>query len=297
MIHSISFSSVLKVLFSVILLFLGVIGVVAQSETQIAQKTGFDIAQLMFEQTPRIDSAIFTIRKKERIEGELITQESFTKFVKNPFQVYIKQTAPNKGQEVLYVQGENNDKAIINPNGFPWINLKLQPLEGIMRNNQHHTIFQSGFDHVVSILAFLCEKYKKEVETIVINNGDVVIDGRDCYSITFNNPHYEVIDYKIGKGETTMTIAQKFMLNEHMILSLNSSLNGGEVIEEGRLIKIPNDYSPKMDLFIDKEYLLPVNMLVYDNDGLYEQYEYFDIHLTPDFGVDEFSQEYTDYGF
>ena len=128
--------------------------------------SGYFIAKKMFDRADDIQSLTYTITKQERVKGKLTKQVSFTKMQKNPYKVYLRQSFPNDGMEVLYVQGDNNGKALINPNGFPWLNLKLDPMDGIMRNDQHHTIFQSGFDHVISILEFLCEKYENEIDEI-----------------------------------------------------------------------------------------------------------------------------------
>ena len=56
-------------------------------------------------------------------------------------------------------------------------------------------------------------------------------------------------------------------------------------------------YAKKMILYIDKGYMLPLVIKVYDGKGLYEQYAYTKFILNPDFEDDEFTSEYKDYGF
>ena len=250
----------------------------------------------MFQRSASINSLIYTIEKQERIDGELIKQVSFTKMEKSPFKVYVKQLFPKEGVEVLYVDGKGK-KALINPNGFPWINLKLNPAEGIMRNDQHHTIFQSGFDHVVSILEFLCEKYHSEIEDIVIYNGLVKHKGRECYSVSFNSPYFKYIDYTVEDNESIEDIAAKYRLSAHMILEINSAIKNYDDVKAGQVIKIPNDYSPKMLLYIDKLEWTPVRMDVYDDKGLYEKYEYSQVTINPEIPLEEFSADHPAYGF
>ncbi|WP_420582867.1 DUF1571 domain-containing protein [Reichenbachiella sp.] len=239
----------------------------------------------------------YTITKHERIDGKLKKQVSFTKMQKNPYRVYLRQSFPNDGMEVLYVQNENNDKALINPNGFPWINLKLDPRDGIMRNDQHHTIFQSGFDHVVAILEFLCDKYQHEVEKMVMYNGEVDQQGRRSFEISFSNPYFEIIDYTISDQETIEDVATKYKLSAYMILECNPKIKDYEDVNPGQVIKIPNDYSPKLNLVIDAEKFIPLKMEVIDEKGVYEQYVYSEVVINPKFDPAEFAAGFESYGF
>ena len=108
----------------------------------------------MFERTKSISSLSYTMTKKERIEGEMLVQSSLVKLKLHPFCLYSKQMAPKEGLELLYCENEDSRKVLVNPNGFPWITLKLDPMGSTMRNHQHHTVLNSGYDHVVSILEF-----------------------------------------------------------------------------------------------------------------------------------------------
>ncbi len=261
------------------------------------QETGYSIAKRMFEKAPQIQSLIYTITKEERIDGEMIKQISFTKMIKEPFKVYLRQSYPKEGMEILYVEGENSNKAIINPNGFPWVNIKLNPHEGIMRNDQHHTLFQSGFDHVISILEYSCNKYPDKIESMVIFNGIINFNNRKCYSISFTNPDFTYLDYTVNGDETVEDIANKYKLSEYMILEKNPSIKDYDDVSAGQVIKIPSDYSPKMNLYIDKADLIPVNMEVYDEQGLFEKYEYSKVSINPKIPYEQFSKDYSKYGF
>ena len=188
---------------------------------KVDDESGYELTLKMLKKTSAISSLTYTLSKEERIEGEMLKQISFTKMEKVPFRVYMKQLYPQEGMEVLFVEGENNNKAVINPNGFPWVNIKLHPMEGIMRNDQHHTIYQSGFDHVVSILDYLVKKYESNIDALVKYDGIVQYDNRACHSISFNNPNFGYIDYTVQEDETLETIAAKFKLSEHMILEKN----------------------------------------------------------------------------
>lgn len=273
-----------------------IIGIGICSFTYSQKESGFSIAQKMFEATASINSLSYVMDKQERIDGKMIKQISFTKVELAPLKVYVRQLFPKEGVEVLYVDGPNK-KALINPNGFPWINLKLNPKEGIMRRDQHHTIFQSGFDHVISILEYQCDKYPSDIEDMITYNGMVTFEGKECYSISLNNPNFKYIDYTVHEDETVDDIAARYKLSEHMIVEINHSVKDYDDVHAGQVIKIPNCYSPNMLLYIDKDMWIPVLMEVFDEKGIYEKYIYSKVNINPSFKPNEFSQDYSSYGF
>lgn len=258
---------------------------------------GYAISLKMFAKTKEIKTLSFTMKKLERIKGQMTEQISSNKLVRNPLKVYSKQIFPKNGLEVLYADGSNHNKALINTNGFPWVNLSLSPTGNTMRANQHHTILETGYDHVISILEHLFSKYGEETKNMVRVTGEVIWKGDTCWSIIINNPYFRYVDYTVKNGESIVTIAKKFFLSEYMILEKNKKINDYESVITGQIIKIPNDYSPKIIFFIDKKRLLPIMMQVYDDIGLYELYEYSDIVINPQFHPDEFTKNYKGYGF
>jgi outer membrane lipoprotein-sorting protein len=259
--------------------------------------SGYEVALKMFATAPSINTLSYTITKQERIDGKMLKQISYTKMIREPLQVYLRQQYPKNGMEVLYVDGTNNNKALINPNGFPWVNLNLDPRDGLMRNDQHHTLFQSGFDHVISILMFLCDKYESQIDSMVVHNGMVVWNERTCHSITFTNPNYEYIDYVVQENETIETIANKYKLNQYMMLELNPTIDEFDDISTNDIIRIPNDYSTKMNLYIDEEFSIPIRMEIFDGKGLYELYEYADVVINQAIPSEDFTKGNKKYDF
>ncbi|MBC7747658.1 MAG: DUF1571 domain-containing protein, partial [Methylotenera sp.] len=148
----------------------------------------------MIGKTMEIKSMTFTMTKKERIKGVYPIQVSEVKLNVNPFKMYLRQKFPKDGLEVLYVQDSNNNKALINTNGFPWVNIHLDPMGSTMRHNQHHTIFQSGYAHLMSILDHLTDKYKSTIDNIIKISGSTKWDGRQCYIVVFENPAFKYLN-------------------------------------------------------------------------------------------------------
>lgn len=259
------------------------------------EQSAYTLVRQMFARTKEINSMTYTMKKKERIMETMPSQETEVKLNLHPFKVYLKQKSPKSGLEVLYIQGTNNNKALINTNGFPWVNVHLDPMGSTMRENQHHTLFESGYSHLMSILEHLTTKYQKDLETMITKSGPVQWDGHSCWIITFTNPNFRYTSYKVQKGEDVLSIARKFKLSEHMILEKNGLSDFYNV--EGRSLEVPNDYSPKLELYIDQSRLIPLVMKVYDEKGLYEYYEYSNVKLNPTFSADEFDKNNEKYGF
>ena len=257
--------------------------------------SGHALTKNMFKSTREIKSMVFNMKKIERIKGEFVEQESFVKLNRDPLKVYSKQLRPKEGLEVLY--SEDSKTALINPNGFPWVNLNLDPMGSTMRKGQHHTILDAGYDLVVSILEFLFNKYGEEAIGMAHNKGLSTYNGAVCWIIEIKNPYYKYEKYTVKEGEQLNTIADKFRLSEYMIMENNKEIEHYDDLTAGQVISIPNDYSPRIVLYIEKERMIPLMMKIYDDKGLFEQYEYADITLNPELSPAEFTPDYEEYNF
>lgn len=257
-------------------------------------QSGADITREMFSSTKKIETLTYKMKKTERIDDTMVIQTSTVKLQRKPFKVYTRQLHPNDGLEVLYLEGSSS--ALINPNGFPWFNLKLDPQGDRMRKEQHHTIQDAGYDHFVSIVEHLFDKYDEKIHELT-KVETATINQRPCWVVEFNNSNFKYIQYKVKNGESITSIANKFKLNGYMILEKNENIKNYNDVTPGQVITIPNDYSPRMILYIDKAIKVPVAMKVYDEKGLYEHYEYSDIKINPKLHPEEFTENYSGYGF
>ena len=68
----------------------------------------------------------FEMFRSERNENnEFVDGKFYAKMNNNPLKIYIKNEKLSEGAEILYVEGENNNKILINPNTFPYISMSL----------------------------------------------------------------------------------------------------------------------------------------------------------------------------
>ena len=188
---------------------------------------------------------------------------------------YIVILQPKAGAEVLYVEGQNNGKAIYEPNGFPYIRLDLDPMGKAMRKKSHHTIHEVGFHYLADLVRNL---YALHPETFSIDE-EYTWNGRKGQRLLALSNDFKIVDYTVGKDETLVTIARKLYHNEHKMLEMNDDVKDYDDVDEGQVIKIPNIYAKQMELFIDDKTGLPLVQKLYDEQGLLEQYVYTEIEL------------------
>ena len=220
--------------------------------------------------------------------------ESAVKFSRSPRLIYLY----IKGIEVLWLQGKNDGKALVKPNSFPYFNLNLDPMGNLMRQDQHHTLNEMGYDYFASIIQNTVDKLGDKLDDVFSFAGEERINGRPCYKIMIDNKDFKYIDYTIGEGESITSIARKFHIAEYMILEKNPKFKDYfDILKKGQTIKIPNWYARTVVMYIDQLYFLPISMKVSDDNGLFEEYNYHFLQVNPKFEESEFTKTYKDYGF
>ncbi|MCF6361720.1 MAG: DUF1571 domain-containing protein [Cyclobacteriaceae bacterium] len=258
-------------------------------------QTAMEIIEMMYKDAAKIDGFIAEINKEERLEDEVIIQLSKVKLSRHPYKVYIKQLAPKEGAEVLAFITSPPTKATVNLNSFPWINLYLDPYGSLMRRNQHHTVFDSGFDLMIKILKFELSS-ELSIERLE-RKEDVVWLGKEMYHLELSNNDFGIIQYRVKPEENVDDIANHLHINAYAIIEMNEDIDNYDDVEENQIINVPSHYAKRMILLIDKENHLPLVIKVYDQQGLYEKYEYNSIELNPVFAPNEFTEDFEHYNF
>ena len=256
-------------------------------------QTAMEIIVMMYKDAAKIEGFVAEINKVERVEEDYITQVSRVKLNRQPYKVYIEQLSPKLGVEVLAKVGE--PKAVVNLNSFPWINLYLDPYGALMRRNQHHLVFDSGFDLMIRILKH--ELSTKISEERLVRNEDELWLGKEMYHLELKNFDYKILSYTVGADEDVDIIANKLNVSAFAIIELNDEVDGYDDVNIDQVIKVPNHYAKSMSLLIDKQTNLPLVIKVFDDKGLFEKYEYNSLLLNPVFVPDEFTMEFEGYNF
>ncbi|MEM7038503.1 MAG: DUF1571 domain-containing protein, partial [Bacteroidota bacterium] len=152
--------------------FLFAIPVLAQDAAP-AQKQNLarPIVTQMIKAMDNVQTLSGRVKRRERIEGRMVTGEMRFKTMMDPYKVYIYNVKPNEGVEVLYVTGWNNNKASVNPNGFPWVSVSLDPFGGRMLEDQHHTCHDVGFEYTNRVVKHVLEKHGDKFDEFVSYEG------------------------------------------------------------------------------------------------------------------------------
>jgi outer membrane lipoprotein-sorting protein len=252
-----------------------------------------EFIEKIFNAVDNVKTLKYSLQCNERIKGRMQHTESKVKMQINPRKLYLN----IRGVEVLWVQGQNNGEALVNPNAFPYMNLNLDTYGSLMRKDQHHTIHEMGYQYLADILRDGMKRAGDNLDKYFKVLGEEKYNGRDCYKLSISFPDFGWVNYTVKKGENITTIARKLRVSEYMVLENNPKHGSYNDVKEGQIIKVPNAYAKLTLLLIDKEHMLPVNNKVFDDKGLYETYEYYDLQVNPAITPEEFTKGYKGYNF
>jgi len=262
-----------------------------------SQKNNPTAKELIFKMIKSIgavDRFKYSLKITERGKKGFNHYESSVKLCRSPRKLYVY----IKGIELIWVNGWNGNKAYVKPNSFPYINLSLDPLGSLMRQDQHHTINEMGFDYFASIVEYMALKVGDRFDQYFKLEGEERYNNRPCYKVTITNKDYAYENYTVGDQENITTIARKLHISEYKILEVNPKLNDYfDILKKGQVLKVPNAYAKDVVLYIDQLYNLPIGVKVSDDQGLFEQYDYFFLQVNPKIDDAEFTTGYKDYKF
>lgn len=267
------------------------------STLSFSQKQDYITKDLVFKMLKAIEEVKclkYNLKITERGKKGDNHYESAVKLNRSPRKIYLY----IKGIEVLWLSNWNNNKAYVKPNSFPYVNLSLDPLGSMMRQDKHHTINEMGFDYFGSIVNYLAVKVNDRFDQYFTQEATERYNNRPCYKITINNKDYAYETYTVSVNESITSIARKLHISEYKILEVNPKLNDYfDILKKGQVLKVPNAYAKDVTLYIDQLYFLPIGVKVSDDKGLFEQYDYFFLQVNPKMDDAEFTTGYKDYKF
>ncbi len=262
-----------------------------------AQKTTPTAKEVIFKMIKSIDELErlkYSLKIVERGKKGYNHYESSVKLSRKPRKIYLY----IKGIELIWVAGWNGNKAYVKPNSFPYINLSLDPLGYLMRQDQHHTLNEMGVDYFGSVIEYIALKYGDKFDNYFSIQGEERINNRPCYKIIIDNKDFGYETYTVGDNESITSIARKLHVSEYMILEVNPKLNDYfDILKKGQKLKVPTAYAKHVTLYVDQLYFLPISVKILDDKGLFEQYDYHFLQVNPKIDDAEFTTGYKDYKF
>jgi hypothetical protein len=248
----------------------------------------------MFDSIKAIKTLRIHINATERINLGYLTAQSEIKLQTAPRRLYF--INPSKKLEILFNQGELSNKALVKPHIFPYITMTLDPTGNLMRKNQHYTIHELGYDFIGKSMALTLSKDKEGINNMKYL-GMHPKNGYNCYMLQYENKNYTYTEYTVQSKETASSIAIKLCVNDYLLRDKNDLLNDFGFLKKGKKLLVPNLYCKKAIIYIDQKTALPVSISLFDDKGLFENYDFSNIEINTLISSEEFTRAYKGYRF
>jgi len=140
--------------------------------------------------------------KRERINGTLLPLETIELRFQAPFKVYMAWREPYAGRVIVYVEGENDNKILVNPGGLlRFLRLKLEPTSSLTTKNTHHTVREVGLQKTIALLVREYERGRREGQVTLSFQGYDEVAGRSTYHLTLVCHADKTAGYYAQRGE------------------------------------------------------------------------------------------------
>ena len=255
----------------------------------------FKLITDMLDSAKKVTSLRYNMKSIERIGTGYLTASTSVKLQTHPRRSYLKNH--DSKIEVLFNEGDLNNKSLVKPHVFPYISITLDPRGNIMRKNQHFTILDIGFDFTARTIAVALSKEKEQIGQHLNYVGKVEKNKMNCHLLIYENLEFSYTDYTVLHKETVSSIAGKLTVNDYMLRCKNKLYDNYGYLKEGSVIKVPNFYCKKAVFYVDEKTMLPISVSIYDDIGLFESYDFFNIELNKPIPAEEFKRDFNGYGF
>jgi len=243
----------------------------------------------------KIETVRFRVNALERTQGKYVKSVSDDKILIKPRKLYLLN--PEKKLEILFVSGTHNNKAVVKPHVFPYLTLTLNPQGSLMRKNQHYSINELGFEFIGKTIALALSKEKENLAKSLSYIGTQNKNGYKCHLFVYESKTFPYTEYTVLENETVASIATKLCVNDFMLRTKNDLYNEFGHLKTGTKILVPVYYCKKAVFYLDEKTLLPISISVFDDVGLFENYDFTNIILNKPIAPEEFTEDYKDYHF
>lgn len=239
--------------------------------------------------------------KQERFGKTLAPEEEIALKYAQSGRVYMHWIGKiNKGQEALYVKGQNGDRLKAHKGGIlGMVTVNVDPMGEMAMEGQHHPIVHAGIGFTSARVLRDLEKGLKNGEVRVVDRGRVTLAGRDVAKVEAFFPEtMGPVRHTVKKGETLWDVAAAYDQDMYVILSVNSGVKTPDGIREGQVLVVPDYYCRRSISYFDVETDLLVKIENYDwQNNLYEVYHYRDLKCNVGLGDADFNPENKGYKF
>lgn len=259
--------SAMKMGWIIYIIILSVLQVRAQAVDPVNPHS---IIQASIKQSRAVSSAAYTLENTERIDGKWLSGTQEIRYRNQPLQVCMNFVRPGPGTMVTYDEIVDPERLVYDPAGFPFMKIDLDPLGSMARNSNHHTIYETGFDHFAELIATMYNQH--EVMSLMDNWNS------SAYRLQLIAPD-QTNEYMVKADESTRSLAKRLGVSEYRIVELNEKVKGYGELKEGSMLLLPISYAHELIVEIDKQTLLPTTLTLNDELGMLASYSIRDIEL------------------
>ncbi|MFN0197116.1 MAG: DUF1571 domain-containing protein [Planctomycetaceae bacterium] len=175
-------------------------GGVSDGETAINQKQALLLNKLLLEKACanliQVGDYTATFSKHERVQGSLLPPEVMeVKIREKPFSVYMRWHVGDKGRELLYVHGENDNNLLVHPGGWQGnmiSALSISRDSNLAMKENRYPIDKVGLMELSKILLSYRDKdLAGETGAVVTVMDEREFEGQPCYCFVIEYPERE----------------------------------------------------------------------------------------------------------
>ena len=259
---------------------------------ELVAQSAREVVDQMCTSIDKVNTLDFRFKQKERLRGgKWNIAEIKTKMSVKPKKIFIEMVKPQKAIWLLYVEGERDNKVLINPSRFiP--NIKFSTTSSRVMDGQHRPVPHAGFGLINGLIKDGIKRAdaQKAFDEIFTLKGTKKYDGQTCDVLTIVDPTFTYEKYTVKSGDDLYKIAKAKNISEYMIFDNNPKMDDYFDLKAGQTIKIPTSFGQKITLYIDQKSHLPLYLRIDDDKGLFEQYEFLDVKINPKFAADTFEK-------
>lgn len=193
--------SIVHVLIGVLLLFLCVTGGTASVVAAETPGDDMETALSLMEESLEIIDTLHDYRaifyKQERINGKLFAEEKILMKWMAPQYIYMRfEQGEQKGQELIYVEGRNDNLMTVSPGGaMGMMTLDIAPDSDMALKKNRHTVPEAGIGPNLSqSLSILETDLRNPAATVWVEYVDsVVFDNKECHLIRIHESSYATL--------------------------------------------------------------------------------------------------------
>ncbi|MEM8894781.1 MAG: DUF1571 domain-containing protein [Bacteroidota bacterium] len=228
------------------------------------------IIQASIQQSRAVNSAAYTLENTERIDGKWLSGTQEIRYRNQPLQVCMNFVHPAPGTMVTFDEIVDPERLVYDPAGFPFMKIDLDPMGSMARNSNHHTIYETGFDHFAELIATMYDQH--EAMSLKENPHS------SAYRLQLIASD-QTTEYVVNADESTRSLAKRIGVSEYRIVELNEKVKGYGELKEGLTLRLPIAYAHELIVEIDKRTLLPTTLTLNDELGMLAYYSIRDIEL------------------